>query len=389
MARKRRLRAKNRMGVVVPYDIAAQDVTLNSGKDLETDLTGIKQAIRTLHATLGNYAFPGGKPDISFDGGGGGGSTDTADISYTLGAKVTAQGAGNLITLYDELNVQLGTDDNLYVIDPSTVRVTMGGIEQQDVYDEDTDIIHIAVVTGDVEIEAEVMTYVGYNMLNGPLVMFLDGLNKGNESGKWKSLVGNIEFALNNACVINSDNVQFNGSAKGTSNNTLNVMYSEGSIESIFDVSASEFPTYPKVQHILTNNVSNGISMGLGFAPLLNNSPCYCCVNGMADVDYGTEVTGIPGVNETIKTKQHIYYEKNSCYRNGQTQLSITENVVRFVCDNTSPLAIGYRGRALNGTPNEQFLVGKIFCIRVYSRTLTSTERMQNYKVDKKRFNLA
>lgn len=346
----------------------------------------LKNAIIQLWAAIGNYAFPGGRPMLDFSGGS---QTEVAEVSTIFGQRVTPYAGESDVSIGDQLTVQLSTSDDLYVIDPSTVKVMMGGTDvTSSCYNENTDVVNIPTVIDDVEITANAMTYVGYGEQNSPLVFNLDGKNRGIVAGHWTDLAGNVDFVLTN-CTENSDNVQFNGNSKGVSNGTLNVLYSAGSIESIFDVSDSEFPTYPKVQHILTNNISNGISMGLGFAPALNNSPCYCCVNSVVGVDYGTEVTGIPGLNDTIKAKQHIYYEKNSCYRNGQTQLTITENTVRFACDNTSPLAIGYRGRNLNGTPNEQFLVGKIFCIRVYSRTLTPNERMQNYKVDKKRFNLA
>lgn len=42
MPKKRRLRAKNRMGIVVPFDVGAQDVTMNNGNDLEQEIASIK-----------------------------------------------------------------------------------------------------------------------------------------------------------------------------------------------------------------------------------------------------------------------------------------------------------------------------------------------------------
>lgn len=42
MAKKRRLRAKNRMGIVVPYDIAAENITMANGDDLETTINELK-----------------------------------------------------------------------------------------------------------------------------------------------------------------------------------------------------------------------------------------------------------------------------------------------------------------------------------------------------------
>jgi len=44
MAKKRRLRAKNRFGVVVPFDVAAGDVTMNNGNDLETEINQLKNS---------------------------------------------------------------------------------------------------------------------------------------------------------------------------------------------------------------------------------------------------------------------------------------------------------------------------------------------------------
>ena len=344
----------------------------------------IRQNVTILLNRLGEYAFPNGKPTLDWSGGGGDDpEVPTYAVQKNIGTGLSASGGDDDVSEGGPLEVTISVINDLYIIDEDNVEVTMGGSPVQGAFDASTGKITIAEVYGVVVINVPSLTYV-----SSGLVFNLDGKNRGGVAGHWTDLAGNVDFVLTN-CTENSDNVQFNGNSKGVSNGTLNVLYSAGSIESIFDVSDSEFPTYPKVQHILTNNISNGISMGLGFAPALNNSPCYCCVNSVVGVDYGTEVTGIPGLNDTIKAKQHIYYEKNSCYRNGQTQLTITENTVRFACDNTSPLAIGYRGRNLNGTPTEQFMVGKIFCIRVYSRTLTPNERMQNYKVDKKRFNLA
>jgi len=356
----------------------------------------IRQNIMKIFNALGTYAFPEGKPvlnwgstvtkhSINVNGVTGGLTISDVEVDGTSAVSLPAQIADG-----KSLSLALNLPSNLHVFDDG-VTIMMGGVNitnNTGVWDESTGEINIDAVMGDIVITAAAITYVGYGETNSPLVFNLDGKNRGGVEGHWTDMAGNVDFALTN-CTENNDNVQFNGNSKGVSNGTLNVLYSAGSIESIFDVSDSEFPTYPKVQHILTNNVSNGISMGLGFAPLLNNAPCYCGINGIEGQFDSTEITGIPGANNTVKSKQHIYYEKNSCYRNEQTQLTISEGTVRFMCDNTTPLSIGYRGRSLNGTPNEQFLVGKIFCIRVYSRALTSNERMQNYKVDKKRFNLA
>ena len=74
MAKKRRLRAKNRMGIVVPFDVAAQDVTMSNGENVEeaiikagkqTEATEILKRnveivqgnIQQLYNSLANLAF--------------------------------------------------------------------------------------------------------------------------------------------------------------------------------------------------------------------------------------------------------------------------------------------------------------------------------------------
>ena len=59
MVKKRRLRAKNRMGVVVPYDIAADDVTMANGNNLEQEIKSIKNGSLQIFISGNQLVFAG------------------------------------------------------------------------------------------------------------------------------------------------------------------------------------------------------------------------------------------------------------------------------------------------------------------------------------------
>lgn len=388
MAKKRRLRAKNRMGVVVPYDIAADDVTMGNGKSAESDIAGIKQAIRMLHATLGNYAFPGGKPDINFDGGGGGGSdTQFAEIAYSLGQKVTAQGAGNLINMYDELTIQLGTNDNLYIIDPSTVRVTMGFVEQQGVYDEETDTIHIAVVTGDIEIEADAMTYFD----GGYLALQLDCKNRGSQAGHWIDLIGNIDFALTDV-IEKDDGMVFNGSSsKGiAASGSLVAPFDNCTVEIIGTIQPPQ--SAGDNMPILANNNGGSAAAGFGRTSSRYNCPYFAVaaspLTGVSTNPYNTAFYFDNNIIAVAATKSDVLINgvlmQDPWHHVADDGMKLDVN--DYTTGKSDLLSIGYRVHS--ATPAEKFLNGTIMAIRVYNKKLSVAEMRTNYAIDKKRFNL-
>ena len=340
----------------------------------------IRQNISIILSRLGNYAFPNGKPILDWSGGGGGDDPEvpTYAVQKTIGAGLSASGGDSDVAEGDSLEVAIGITNNLYIIDEDNVEVTMGGSPVQGAFDASTGKITIAAVYGDVVINVPSLTYV-----SSGLVFNLDGKNRGGVAGHWTDLVGNVDFALTD-CTENSDNVEFNGtSSKGVSSGSLNVRYDEGTIESIFDVSTSDFPT--NVQCILTNNMSNGISVGLGKGATEDPSKSlYCYVNMLASGNVPN--TGLLGWGDVIKTKQQVCFYKLHGYRNGVAlSVDYPNSGMSFLIDSSTQLALGTRHRS----SSDNYMKGKIFMVRVYNRVLTDSERVQNYKVDKKRFNLA
>lgn len=327
----------------------------------------LRENIELLLSSLGEYAFPTGKPSLDWSGGALAVTLNLSNFSSSNMAQTIQRGEAYTTTL---TATDLG---NLYV--PNVV-IKMGDEDiTATAYNPTTGVVNIAEVTGAIEITAQQVTYV-----QDGLVFNLDGLNRGGNAGHWVDLVGNTDFALTN-CTENTDNVAFNGtSSKGVSSGALNVLYNVGTMEAIFDVSASDFPT--SVQCVLTNNLDDGISIGLGKGAQPDTSKSvYCYAN---DKNGSVPVTGLFGFDDVITTKQQVSISKGSGFRNGDVLADpYPANKISFSVDSTTPLAIGYRKRS----SSENFMKGQIFAIRVYNRVLTAEERAQNYLVDKKRYN--
>jgi len=339
----------------------------------------LRVAITTILNSLGNYAFPDGKPVIDW--------SDDTPLTYTvqktIGTGLSATGGDTNVNDGDPLEVTIAITNNMYIVDDDSVVVTMGGSPVACAWNASTMKVTIAAVTGNVAINVPSLTYVGYGEQNSPLVFNLDGFNRGGVAGHWTDMAGNVDFVLTN-CTENSDNVEFNGtSSKGVSSGSLNVRYDEGTIESIFDVSASDYPT--NIQCILTNNMEYGISIGLGKGANPDTSKSlYCYVNALASST--TPNTGVLGFDNVIKTKQQVCFYKLHGYRNGVAlNDALPTNGIVFGVDSTTQLALGTRHRS----SSDNYMKGKIFMVRVYNRVLTDSERAQNYKVDKKRYNLS
>lgn len=312
--------------------------------------------------------------------------------------------------MYDELTIQLGTNDNLYVIDPSTVRVTMGNVEQQNVYDEETDTIHIAVVTGDVEIEADAMTY--YNA-NNALAFNLDCKNVGSNAGFWTDLIGGIKFKLTDVTMADSGAV-FNGSTskavvmddndptqEAIGTKYLDVAQTAGTLEVIAVANILPSVSNRNIYAPLFMNPKDGGIISLFIMPptsvnykdvLLMKTKCSS--SGDYNEYYAFSYNGTYQ-GTTVNGGNNIAVSFNTNVNGGDlVRLNgVTQNVVWFDTWVGSPsktkFSVGYWYGVAGGVEGEKgFFNGKIMAIRVYSTKLTEQQMIQNYKVDKKRFNL-
>lgn len=196
------------------------------------------------------------------------------------------------------------------------------------------------------------------NYIQDGLVMHLDGINKGETSGRWSSLVGNSYATLTSHSTSNDDNIQMDGSGCLTVTNAVTTSYSSGTIEVCCDVSSSGTSI---IYWGLTSKMAFIISSGGGYSFGITSSN-----NQWNPTEMATKFTA--SANST------------RFMLNGVSGGTLTNNNWTGI-DSTT---IGGRG----GNSSHYYATAKIYSIRIYNRKLTYEEMLHNQKVDNARFNL-
>ena len=187
------------------------------------------------------------------------------------------------------------------------------------------------------------------------LVFQLDGIDKGNVEGAWVDRKAGKQFTLNN-CIVNSDNIQFNGTDSSAVYNQLLDFGTTTTIEAVFTSEKNAntiISSGDKVQLIALMSTS-----GYRYRYFSGNQ-----VTGQTFPDptaihtLSIPTSGRPILDQIAqpKTYKHFY--------------SVSDT-------NT------YVGGGLS------YLKGKIYSIRIYNRNLTSAEMLKNQMIDIERFNI-
>lgn len=351
----------------------------------------LKVAVLTILNSLGNYAFPGGKPTIDW----GGSSSVTYTVTYPNDSKVTHTGAGDTVELGSSLEVTLGiaSGNDLYVINESSVKVYMGGNEVAGAYDPTTDTVTVNNVVGNVAIVAEAMTYVQ----NG-LVLHLDCRHRGGTgtevSGHWKSLVNYgqspIDFTLGSAVVAADTGMVFDGSSNSyaETDTALNVMATDGTIEVVATIVDSKSNNHTNT--VLVNPIENAIGFCIYNAVAEDGHKCATIMMGRSSSSYPTGTNsprwaGRVGDTTTDFAIAVTTGAPNGVGHNKGTELTLNR-AYHLVVDATAhkKLMIGRSKRSAG----DRLLIGTIRSIRVYSGHLSADQQRTNWLIDKKRFNL-
>lgn len=200
------------------------------------------------------------------------------------------------------------------------------------------------------------------------LIFWLDGINKGDDPLCWTDLKQGVTFDYVNGVTPLSNRVNF---AQGHA-----VCYADDSYLSFFNTLNAIDCTF----EICLNNSANltsyisfyvGIVSRLTFGFLYNN---LLYGTNMSDRDY-----------QAINNKGHLSFSINTSdaksYENGALMTKVPGTFWSVYEGNK--ISIGSRGSNAN-----YIFYGDIFSIRIYNRLLSEAEAMNNYNVDKKRFNL-
>ncbi len=337
----------------------------------------IKRNIMMLWAALGNYAFPGDKPTLDWGGGG----TTTCSVTQTLGTHVVSDYQGSSVNLGDSLTVRLSSSDDLYVINPSSVKVKVGGVDMASTYyNENTDIITIPTVVDNVVIEANAMTYV-----QDDLVLHLDCRHRGGTgtvvSGHWKSLVNYgqspIDFTLKSGVTAADTGVVFDGDtdAYGETNTALALAFAECTVEAVASGINSQF------NPILVNPGEMVVGISIHTVSATGDRTATLAMSPNGIDDYQGSCAGKVGNNTTdfaLSLNVNRGYNKGIPFDVNEKRNLLTDSATQ------TKLTLGARFR---GSGNN-FLNGTVRAIRVYHSVLTAEQQLQNWIVDKKRFNL-
>ena len=337
----------------------------------------IKRNIMMLWAALGNYAFLGDKPTLDWGGGG----TTTCSVTQTLGTRVVSNYQGSSVNLGDSLTVRLSSSDDLYVINPSSVKVKVGGVDMTSTYyNENTDIITIPTVVDNVVIEANAMTYV-----QDDLVLHLDCRHRGGTgtvvSGHWKSLVNYgqspIDFTLKSGVTAVDTGVVFDGDtdAYGETNTALALAFAECTVEAVASGINSQF------NPILVNPGEMVVGISIHTVSATGDRTATLAMSPTGIDDYQGSCAGKVGNNTTdfaLSLNGDRGYNKGIPFDVNEKRNLLTDSATQ------TKLTLGARFR---GSGNN-FLNGTVRAIRVYHSVLTAEQQLQNWIVDKKRFNL-
>ena len=187
------------------------------------------------------------------------------------------------------------------------------------------------------------------------LVFQLDGIDKGNVEGAWVDRKAGRQFTLNN-CIVNSDNIQFNGTdSKAVYNQLL------------------DFGTTTTVEVVFTREKVFGTIISSGDKIEL------MALQETTGYKYryfsGNQVTGIPFPDPTTIHTLSI----PTSGRPVLDQIAQPKTYKDFYSVSDTNTYVG-------GGPS--YSKGKIYSIRIYNRNLTQAEMMKNQMIDIERFNI-
>ena len=187
------------------------------------------------------------------------------------------------------------------------------------------------------------------------LVFQLDGIDKGNVEGAWVDRKAGRQFTLNN-CIVNSDNIQFNGTdSKAVYNQLL------------------DFGTTTTVEVVFIKEKNPGTIISSGDKVQL--IALYTTSGQKYRFFSGNQVTGQPFPDTTtihtlsIPTKGRPILD----------QIAQPKTYKNFYTVSDTNTYVG-------GGPS--YSKGKIYSIRIYNRNLTQAEMIKNQMIDIERFNI-
>lgn len=192
------------------------------------------------------------------------------------------------------------------------------------------------------------------NYVQDGLVLWLDGIDKGEENNAWVDKINGHSF-INNGAIFNPDHIYLDGASFLQNSSFDGISAGVGTIEVV-----CEFENFASTS-VLFMGKSGCLSLGV-------YQQRYCWSAGVSYATYGGGSAAAGSIS--ISGARAL--------RNG---LALTASSA----DNwTGPNPYNWIGRRNSGS----YFKGKVYCIRIYNRQLTMDEVMANLSIDNARFNL-
>lgn len=198
-------------------------------------------------------------------------------------------------------------------------------------------------------------------VMNG-LSLWLDAIDKGNVNGAWVDKISAHEFTAYNGVTFGNDYVELDASQQQYLSNSdyTAPLSADGTIEIV-----ATFTTTGRML-IFTPKTGNGV---IAFGTYSESSAIWSIFVNQPVLDYSGESNF-----STISVTNGI------ALRNGvQCGFSSSGNSWSSTSTDTN-----FIGKRVSGN----YFNGKIHAIRIYNRHLTTSEMIQNQRIDNKRFNL-
>ena len=190
------------------------------------------------------------------------------------------------------------------------------------------------------------------------LVLMLDGIEQGDEVGKWKDLVNGLVFTPTGGVTFEENCIALDGTGRLTNNSFVAPLANNGTIEVVFSKTSTSgmiFAPTGGSQKIAAGFFGSGLDWAV-----YSSKPRY------------------PQINEGS-----ISVNNNRCLYNGVAQ---TSNGNDYILTNTTTSV--YVGARYNNGSYGYYITGKVHCIRIYNRQLTELEMLQNQSIDYQRFGI-
>ncbi len=213
------------------------------------------------------------------------------------------------------------------------------------------------------------------------LLLQLDGIEHGEEDGKWKDLSDKKHDGTINNVQVNEDHLEFNGTDSYVDFGKAKDLGLEDNHSLTIDILFGYTESQNTKSIVSAWDVSSSITGGLSFG--IDNSQSDIIKQCADDCD-NNKINSTKKLNDGLK--HHVVaifdFESNEMklYIDGNLENSETMNPSMTLGNNS--LIIG----SLN--KETDFYKGNIYNVNIYNKALTEEEINQNYKVDKARYNI-